>query len=69
MIKEIIINYKEQIPVPCEWEPENDQILTLKKLCYYAGEHGYKPSQDAYGAFIEAANQKLALNSKPTKTS
>lgn len=48
--------------LPCEWEPATVQINVLNNLIDYAMNHGFVIGNDYEGVFVEAVNQKLALN-------
>ena len=47
----------------CEWSPTPEQVDTLKELLFFAEQNGYNTKSNSYSIFIEAVNQKLALNS------
>ena len=47
----------------CEWSPTPEQVDTLKELLFFAKQNGYTTKSNSYSIFIEAVNQKLALNS------
>lgn len=60
MLHTIIDSFKNWIP--CDWEPAADQLEALRGLIEFSNNHGYTVRTNYEEAFIEAVNQKLALN-------
>lgn len=56
----IIDEFKRQLP--CEWSPTSEQLEVLGQLCKYAAENNYLINGHFDTFFIEAVNNKLALN-------
>ena len=62
MLEKILNEYKSFLP--CDWSVSSDQLTILKQLIDFAETHGYRISEKYLQAFIEAVNQKLALNTE-----
>jgi modification methylase bslI len=60
MRDDIIKAFKDFLP--CDWEPQADQITALEQLFDFASIHGFSLNEDYESVFIEAVNQKLDLN-------
>lgn len=60
MKKTIVQNFQKFLP--CKWNPTDEQLDTLDKLCLFAKEKGVNPRKDYEKVLLEAVNQKLALN-------
>lgn len=60
MMEQIIKSFQQYLP--CEWNPQEEQIEILNKLVDYANANKYSLSQDYESSFVEAVNQKLELN-------
>lgn len=65
MITALINSFKKFLP--CEWEPQAEQIETLKKLVDFAYSNGFHISEQYEDIFMEAVNQKLGLNNDTYK--
>lgn len=53
--------------LPCDWTPQEDQISILNELVEFAINNGFEISEAYEDVFVEAINQKLALNNDTYK--
>ncbi len=61
MTSSIVQAFRRFLPV--EWEPREDQLRVLTELVRFANDNNFRISRSYEDTFIEAVNQKLALNS------
>lgn len=62
MLQQIFDGFKSLLP--CDWAATEEQKTLLCELVDFSVAHGYTISTNYEQAFVEAVNQKLALNAK-----
>ena len=65
MVNNIILEYKKSIPF--NWQPTSTQVSMLEDLYQYSLVNGFSVRTNYESVFVEAVNQKLALNSSVYK--
>ena len=62
MLNRILNAYQSFLP--CNWSASREQLDILEQLIDFSASHGYQISENYHQSFIEAINQKLALNTE-----
>jgi|LSQX01.3.fsa_nt_gb DNA modification methylase len=65
MVEKLVNTFKTFLP--CDWTPEDAQVKMLYELSTYSKKNGYSINDRFETVFIEAVNQKLALNNDAYK--
>lgn len=60
MLSRIISEFKKLIP--CNWEPDNNQLALGQELIEFSNTNNYPISIDFAASYVEAVNEKLDLN-------